>query len=141
MSEVADICAPVAGVKYPVKVEYCPNCSMPFEVFLHCGQQSLKRLLNPPNHLGLFFVFYYPPSSGISSCVRTVLGSYCKRHSCHPAPCYKVFLLLSDRYHNPEQGFEPESSSECLHLKTCSKPLGHHGRSELFVVPKQKIST
>ena len=31
--------------------------------------------------------------------------------TCHLAPCYlnrdEVFLLLSDQYHNPEQGFEP----------------------------------
>ena len=35
--------------------------------------------------------------------------------TCHLAPCYlnsdKVFLLLSDRYHNPELGFEPGSSA------------------------------
>ena len=27
-------CEPVEGVKYPVKVEYCPNCHIPFEVEL-----------------------------------------------------------------------------------------------------------
>ena len=48
-------------------------------------------------------------------------------NTCHPAPCYlngdKVFLLLSDQYHNPE------SVSECLlEFDTHSKPLGHHGR-------------
>ena len=53
--------------------------------------------------------------------------------TCHPAPCYlnsnKVFCLLRDRYCNPEQGFEPGSSSESLfEFDTCSKPLGHHGR-------------
>ena len=39
-------------------------------------------------------------------------------NTCHPAPCYlnsyKVFLLLSNRYHNPEQGFEP--GTYCLYL-------------------------
>ena len=24
---------PTEGVSYPIKVDYCPNCSMPFEVF------------------------------------------------------------------------------------------------------------
>ena len=53
---------------------------------------------------------------------------------CHPVPCYlnsnKVFLLLSDKYHNPEQGFKPGSLSECeLEFDTSSKLLGHHGRS------------
>ena len=37
--------------------------------------------------------------------------------TCHAAPSYstsdKVFLLLMDRYHNSEQGFEPGSLSEC----------------------------
>jgi len=35
MAEVVvntDACAPVPGVKYPIIVEYCGNCSMPFEV-------------------------------------------------------------------------------------------------------------
>ena len=31
--------------------------------------------------------------------------------TCLPAPCYlnsdKVFLLLGDQYHNPEEGFKP----------------------------------
>ena len=50
----------------------------------------------------------------------------------HPAPCYlnsnKVFLFLSDQYCNPERGFKPGSSSDCLlQFYTCSKPLGHHG--------------
>ena len=37
--------------------------------------------------------------------------------------------LPSDPYHNPERGFEPWSSSECLlEFDTRSKPLGHHGR-------------
>ena len=44
--------------------------------------------------------------------------------TCHPAPCYwnsdKVFQLLSDQYCNPERGFEPWSSSECLlEFETC----------------------
>ena len=41
----------------------------------------------------------------------------------------KVFLLLSDQYRNPERGFEPGSSSECLlEFDKHSKPLSHHGR-------------
>ena len=28
----APSCEPEEGVKYPVKVEYCPNCGIPFEV-------------------------------------------------------------------------------------------------------------
>ena len=39
------------------------------------------------------------------------VGSYIVNDTCHLAPCYlngaKVFLLLSDRYRNPEQEFEP----------------------------------
>lgn len=30
--ETAPQCVPLPGVKYPLVVEYCPNCSMPFEV-------------------------------------------------------------------------------------------------------------
>ena len=54
--------------------------------------------------------------------------------TCHPVPFYlnnaKVFLLLSDLYRNPKQGFKPRSLSECLlEFGTRSKPLGHHSRS------------
>ena len=50
-----------------------------------------------------------------------------------PGPYYlnsdKLFLTLSNQYRNPEQGFEPRSSSECLlEFDTRSKPLGYHGR-------------
>ena len=37
---------PKEGVKYPLKVDYCPNCSMPFEV----------RMLQAR---GLFILKYY----------------------------------------------------------------------------------
>ena len=71
-------------------------------------------------------------------------------NTCHPAPCYlnsnQVFLLLSNQYHNPDRGFEPGSSSECLlEFDTCSKPLGHHGQlyyliyhTEIFFILGQK---
>ena len=40
--------------------------------------------------------------------------------TCHPSPSYlnsdKVFLLLSDRYPNPERGFKPGSLSVYLNL-------------------------
>ena len=65
-------------------------------------------------------------------------------NTCHPAPCYwnsdKVFLLLSDQYCNPEQGFKPGSSSECLlEFDTRSKPLGHHGRLVFTIIEARKI--
>ena len=30
--EVNPALLPTEGVSYPIKVDYCPNCSMPFEV-------------------------------------------------------------------------------------------------------------
>ena len=60
-------------------------------------------------------------------------------NTCHPAPCYlnsdRVFLLMSNQYCNPEQGFKPVSSSECLlEFDTHSKPLGHHGRFYVNII-------
>ena len=51
------------------------------------------------------------------------------RDICQPAPCYlnsdKVFIILSNHYRNPEWGFEPGSSSECLlEFDTHSKFFG-----------------
>ena len=60
-------------------------------------------------------------------------------NTCHPAPCYlnsdRVFLLMSNQYRNPEQGFKPVSSSECLlEFDTHTKPLGHHGRFYVNII-------
>ena len=45
-------------------------------------------------------------------------SQYCKRHNCHPAPCYlnsdKLFLTLCDWYHNPKQWFEPPEQHSTL---------------------------
>ena len=53
--------------------------------------------------------------------------------TCHLAPYYlnsdEPFLTPSDQYCNPEWGFKPGSSSECLlEFVTRSKLLGHHNR-------------
>ena len=58
---------------------------------------------------------------------------YIVSDTCHPVPYYlnsdMQFLTMSNQYCNPEPGFEPGSSSECLlEFDTHSKVLGHHGR-------------
>ena len=45
-------------------------------------------------------------------------------------------------HQNPEQGFKPGSSSECLlEFDTRSKPLSHHGRLYLRVITLNCTST
>ena len=46
--------------------------------------------------------------------------------TCRPAPCYlnsdKLFLTLSDQYHNPKRGLEPGSFGGYNQLRDCMSP-------------------
>ena len=69
---------------------------------------------------------------------------YCKQHNYHRTPYYlnsdKVFLLLSDQYHNPERGFKPGPLSECLlEFDTRSKLLSHHAGSQACLFIKKVL--
>ena len=83
-------------------------------------------------------IYTTPLSTGITNKLVPIIGTtashsvqYCKRHNCHPALCYlnsdKLFLTLSDWYHNPEGGFAlPEQSQASYEASTL--PPSHHGR-------------
>ena len=103
---------------------------------LNLGSKHLSLL--PLSHHSWFvnWTFFYPPSSGIASCVGTagtmtwrlhltrpccvaiewvliwvvspdwVEEQYCKRHM-SPGTLLFEWRLLSDQYRNPERGFEP----------------------------------
>ena len=79
-----------------------------------------------------------PLSAKIQLCTTATAPSYLvqyrKQSSIdHPVPCYlnsaKVFLLLSDRYRNPERDLNlgPKDRA-CVNIAQCLRPLGHHGR-------------